>query len=138
MIRAVIDTNVVVSGLIRPTGNEALVLLAAGQGLVRPCLTAAILAEYRAVLARPRFGFAPAEVARVIDMLCGRADLVEAGLGAGGVLPDADDEAFVACAIAAGAAFIVTGNRRHFPEPRYGTAQVVNAGQLLAHIAQSV
>lgn len=32
MIRAVIDTNVLVSGLLAPTGNEALILLAIHQG----------------------------------------------------------------------------------------------------------
>jgi predicted nucleic acid-binding protein len=37
VIRAVIDTNVLVSGLLSPAGNEALVLLAIHQGLVRPC-----------------------------------------------------------------------------------------------------
>jgi hypothetical protein len=37
VIRAVIDTNVLVSGLLSPTGNEALILLAIHQGLVHPC-----------------------------------------------------------------------------------------------------
>jgi hypothetical protein len=37
VIRAVIHTNVLVSGLLSPAGNEALVLLAIHQGLVRPC-----------------------------------------------------------------------------------------------------
>jgi hypothetical protein len=35
VIRAVIDTNVLVSGLLSPAGNEALILLAIHQGLVR-------------------------------------------------------------------------------------------------------
>jgi predicted nucleic acid-binding protein len=38
VIRAVIDTNVLVSGLLSAKGNEALILLAIHQGLVRPCL----------------------------------------------------------------------------------------------------
>jgi predicted nucleic acid-binding protein len=32
VIRAVIDTNVLVSGLLRPTGDEALIILALQQG----------------------------------------------------------------------------------------------------------
>ncbi len=68
MIRAVIDTNVVVSGLISPAGNEALILLAIHQGLVHPCFTEEILEEYAAVLARPKFAFAPDEIAAVLAM----------------------------------------------------------------------
>ena len=64
MIRAVIDTNVLVSGLLSPKGNEALTLLAVGQGLVRPCLTEDILVEYASVLAQPKFNFTPQRVAR--------------------------------------------------------------------------
>ena len=44
MIRAVIDTNVVVSGLLARAGNEALILLAIHQGLARPCFSEEILA----------------------------------------------------------------------------------------------
>ena len=45
MIRAVIDTNVLVSGLLSPAGNEALIVLAIHHGFVRPCLSEAIIAE---------------------------------------------------------------------------------------------
>ena len=54
MIRAVIDTNVLVSGLLSPAGNEALILLAIHQGLVRPCFSEEIAEEYAAVLALPQ------------------------------------------------------------------------------------
>jgi hypothetical protein len=49
VIRAVIDNNVLVSGLLSPAGNEALIVLAIHQGFVRPCLSEAIIAEYTAV-----------------------------------------------------------------------------------------
>ena len=46
MIRAVIDTNVLVSGLLSPAGNEALILLAIHKRLVHPCFSEEILEEY--------------------------------------------------------------------------------------------
>ncbi len=49
MIRAVIDTNVLISGLLSPVGNEALIVLAIHQGFVRPCLSEAIIAEGEAL-----------------------------------------------------------------------------------------
>lgn len=45
MIRAVIDTNVLVSGFLSPRGSEALVVLAVHHGLIRPCISAAIMEE---------------------------------------------------------------------------------------------
>ena len=75
MIRAVIDTNVVVSGLLSPTGNEALILLAIHQGLVHPCFSEEILAEYAVVLARPKFGFLSEEIAAVLTMFRAQGEL---------------------------------------------------------------
>ncbi len=43
MIRTVIDTNVLVSGLLSPAGNEALILPAIHQGLVHPCFSRDII-----------------------------------------------------------------------------------------------
>ena len=64
MIRAVIDTNVLVSGLLSPAGNEALILLAIHQGLVHPCFSEEILEEYAAVLAKPKFSVPSSRVRR--------------------------------------------------------------------------
>ena len=75
MIRAVIDTNVLVSGLLSPAGNEALIVLAIHQGFVRPCLSEPIIAEYAAVLARPKFAFPPEEIEAVLAMLQGTGEI---------------------------------------------------------------
>jgi len=62
VIRAVIDTNVLVSAMISPSGNEALLLLAVRQGFVKTCFSDEILEEYSGVLTRRRFGFAADEI----------------------------------------------------------------------------
>ena len=48
--------------------------------------------------------------------------------------PDPSDMKFIDCALAAGADFIVTDNKRHFPDAPYGSARVVSAGELLERI----
>lgn len=53
MIRAVIDTNVVVSAMIRSSGNEALVLRAVDLRLVTPCVSLKILREYEERIVAP-------------------------------------------------------------------------------------
>jgi putative PIN family toxin of toxin-antitoxin system len=69
VIRAVIDTTVLVSGLISPKGNEALTILAINHGFVCPCLSDAVMQEYTSVLARPKFAFLPHEIADMVAML---------------------------------------------------------------------
>jgi putative PIN family toxin of toxin-antitoxin system len=77
VIRAVIDTNVLVSGLLSPSGNEALILLAINQGWIQPCLTEPILDEYAAVLVRPKFAFPSDAIAALINMLRSRGEMFQ-------------------------------------------------------------
>jgi putative PIN family toxin of toxin-antitoxin system len=130
MIRAVIDTNVLVSALISPSGNEALLLLAVKQGLVRPCFSHAVLKEYSEVLARPRFAFSPAEITALIDLLRRQGDLLHPA-PLSGISPDPKDDEFIACALTTQADFVVTGNKKDFPKNQLGATQVVSAGELL-------
>jgi putative PIN family toxin of toxin-antitoxin system len=52
VIRAVLDTNVLMSAMISSAGNEALLVMAINQGLVTPCFSEEILEEYSDVLLR--------------------------------------------------------------------------------------
>jgi putative PIN family toxin of toxin-antitoxin system len=133
VIRAVIDTNVLVSGLLSPAGNEALIVLAIHQGFVRPCLSEAIIAEYAAVLARPKFAFPPEEIEAVLAMLQSKGELFRSEESPV-VSPDPADTKFLHCAQAARADFIDTGNKRDFPDGPYGPTRVVSAGELLDRI----
>ncbi len=112
MIRAVIDTNVLVSGLLRPSGNEALMLLAIHQGLVQPCFSAEILAEYAGVLARPKFLFTADEIAALIAMLRRSGELFEAGASPA-ASPDPADTKFLRCAYSALRIYSPGGIHRH-------------------------
>jgi putative PIN family toxin of toxin-antitoxin system len=137
VIRAVIDTNVVVSGLLSPAGNEALILLAIHQGLVHPCFTEEILEEYAAVLTRPKFAFPPDEIAAVLAMFRNQGELFHPAASPA-VSADPADTKFLQCAEAALADYIVTGNKRHFPASSYGGTRVVNAGELLDRITMEI
>ncbi|HEY2540034.1 MAG TPA: putative toxin-antitoxin system toxin component, PIN family [Stellaceae bacterium] len=123
-----IDTNVLVSGLLSPRGNEALILLAIHQGLVHPCFSEEILKEYAAVLARPKFAFPPDEIAAVLAVFRRQGELFDPAASTA-TSTDPDDTKFLQCAEAAQAEYIVTGNKRHFPEPAYGVTSIVSAGR---------
>lgn len=134
MIRAVIDTNVFVSALIAPAGNEALIVLAIRHGWVTPCFSAEMLEEYAEVLARRKFSFPIDEIDGLIALVRTRGEQVyAAGPLRGTGSPDPGDEKFLACAQTAGVDFIVTGNKRDFPAPGAGI-EVVNATELLDRV----
>lgn len=138
MIRAVVDTNVLVSALISPAGNEALILLAVRQGFVKPSFSVEILQEYAEVLARPKFGFPPDEIEALIALLRTQGEEIHDPQPLASGLPDPGDNKFLACAKAAGVDFIVTGNKRHFPQPACGAIRVVNAAELLDRITLEI
>ncbi len=132
MIRAVIDTNVFVSALISPSGNEALIVFAIQQGLIKPYFSGEILEEYAEVLARPKFGFPPDEIQTLIDLIRSRGEGVsrlQQPLSSSS--PDPSDEKFLICARTAQVDYIVTGNRRNFPSQSCEGIRVVNARELL-------
>lgn len=137
MIRAVIDTNVLVSAMISSTGNEALLLMAISQGVVAPCFSTEILEEYTEVLLRPRFSFPRSEIEALVDLLRLKGhDL--GSIGPVEVSPDPEDDKFIACALAAKAQFLVTGNKKHFPADQLGEAKLVNAAELLEIITSEI
>ena len=129
-MRIVLDTNVLVSGLLSPFGPPGEIVRLVSSGAVTLCLDARILAEYDAVLARPRFGFDADSVAALLDYLdfaseTGAAEPLAARL------PDEDDEPFLEVALSCGADCLVTGNLAHFPaEARAGVA-VLSPAQLI-------
>lgn len=115
MIRIVLDTNIIVSAVLKPQGTEAAALRLALSGTVMLGVSEPVLAEYEEVLSRPKFK-RPAEV--VSGLL---ADIRSVGhlvrpKHAFAVCTHEPHNRFLECADAAQAEFLVTGNTRHFPK----------------------
>lgn len=108
-MKIVLDTNIVVSGLLNSKGNPARVLALALSDAVQVCHNRQILAEYAEVLARPRFKFDPKRIREIMTKLEADGLAVDATQEKGLRLPDTDDEPFLAVALAASADFLVTG-----------------------------
>jgi len=113
-MRIVLDTNVLVSGLLSPEGSPAKVLALVAAGHVGLLADDRILAEYERVLRRRKFALDPRAVAEFMRGLEALAETVPP-LPSPAVLPDPGDVKFLECALAGAADCIVTGNRRHFP-----------------------
>jgi uncharacterized protein len=135
VIRVVLDTNIVISALISPFGNEAFVLHAVQIGRVVPCMTRDIADEYSNVLARAKFGFSPGQIDGVMELMRSHGLIVEPARRMK-ASPDPKDDQFIACAIAADAHFLVTGNRRHFPSQSCGNTRVVSSKELIEFLSK--
>jgi predicted nucleic acid-binding protein len=85
-----------------------------------------MLAEYRAVLLRPKFGLSASTVSAVL-VAFGPADQVS--LREAPSLPDSDDEVFLAAALATADKVLVTGNRAHFPTARCSPVHVLSPAE---------
>jgi uncharacterized protein len=80
-----------------------------------PIVSDSVLAEYRAVLARPAFGFAANDVRKLLTHLERCSETVVAHPVAP-ILQDVADQQFADLAVTANADAIITGNTRHFAE----------------------
>ena len=112
-MKVVLDTNVLVSGLLNPSGSPGRVLDLVMAAEVTLLYDDRILAEYREVLLRPRFGFDPSDVEALLDFLVSEGEqVVSAPLPI--ILPDPDDLPFLEVAVAGLVSALVTGNGQHF------------------------
>lgn len=130
MIRAVIDTNVIVSALINPGSKPGQIMKMVMDGQISPVVNNAIIKEYREVLGRKKFSFSEDEI-KAFLLFMGRfvfehRDIRNFHKG----IPK-DDAVFVLAAAAGGADYIITGNIRHFPDKKYGSCDVVNPSDFL-------
>lgn len=128
-MKVVLDTNVLVSGLLKGHSDSGMIIRLVAGGLIQVVYDARILSEYREVLARPKFGFDPA----LIDILL--REIEEDGLLFTAVplperLPDPDDEPFLELASAA-QVILVTGNKKHFPPSVRGKVKVMSPAELV-------
>ncbi len=132
-MKIVLDTNIVVSGLLQPQGNPAQVLALVLSGAIQVCRDERILAEYAEVLARPRFKFDPKRVRDVMNKIEADGLAVDATGQQDLDLPDADDEPFLAVALAASVDYLMTGNLADYPSDKRRGCTVVSPAAFMEH-----
>jgi putative PIN family toxin of toxin-antitoxin system len=129
MIRAVLDTNVVVSALLRSGGLPDAIFNLAINGEIQLCVSEPILAGYEEVLRRPRLAIHPDKVTIALARIRAVALMVQPGTPVTVAL-DPDDNMFLECADAAQAHCLVTGNAKHFPD-RWQATQILTPRQFM-------
>jgi putative PIN family toxin of toxin-antitoxin system len=128
---SVVDTNVLVSGLLNPRGAPGRIVDLIVAGDVSLLVDDRILAEYHEVLRRGRFGFEAKDVDALLALIDATAIHVH-GTPLAERLPDEDDEPFLEVAIAGEADTLVTGNVRHFPVRQAQGIPIVSPASFVA------
>lgn len=129
-MKIVLDTNVVVSGILHPEGPCGRVLDLAHSRDVTIVYDDRILEEYEEVLTRPKFGLNPADVREFVELLS-MVGLQSPGANLSDALPDEADRMFLECAVGGKVNCIVTGNKRHFPKHACPEIPVLSPAEFL-------
>lgn len=129
-MKIVVDTNVLVSGLLKPFSALGEIVRLVTAADIQLCYDARILWEYREVLLRPQFDFNLADVKNLLIQIeaCGFA-LASSPLSKH--LPDPYDEPFLEVALAGNAHCLVTGNIKHYPVNKRHGMTIISPAEFL-------
>jgi putative PIN family toxin of toxin-antitoxin system len=98
-MQIVLDTNVVVSGMLSEESTPGAILSLVLEGEIQLCIDDRVLAEYDRVLRRPKFPFTPAKIESLLAYIKLTAISVNATVWPY-ELPDPDDRPFIEVASA--------------------------------------
>ena len=129
-MRIVLDTNVLVAGLLSPFGPSGEIVRMISSGRVTLCLDARILSEYDEVLHRPKFQIEEDKIIALLDYIKYRGQTV-ASASFSNSLPDPDDEPFLEVALYGEAEYLVSGNQAHFPPKLCQGIKVLSPAEFL-------
>jgi len=129
----VIDTNVIVSGLMTPSGSSAQIIDAILNGQVKLVYDSRILKEYRDVLSRPRLKLPPMKIQALLVSM--HRQLLVSPSVSGIIGPDSDDIIFIEAALATTDKTIITGNLAHFQKRILQEVRILTPVQALAELS---
>jgi len=124
MLKAVLDTNVVVSAHLTADGPASLIFRLALSRYFQSFFSAELFEEFSEVLLRKKFKLDAKEVAESLRAFRAAGVLVTPRNRIA-VARDSDDDKVLECAVEAQADYIVTGNIRDFPKQYRGVSVVL-------------
>lgn len=137
-MRVVADTNTVISGLLW-RGNPRRVLDAARSGTITLYTSLPLVAEIDEVLSRPKFAqrlaLAAVTPRELVVGYVALATMVQPLHIEPTIIDDPDDDEVLACAMAARADAIVSGDSHLLSLRQYAEISILTAAELLARLA---
>ena len=139
MLRAVIDTNVLVSSVLSKQGAPARLLDAWHERRFDLVISEAIIGEIESVLSEPRlkqvFHIVDERIARLVEVLREDALLVPGNADVRGAVPaDPSDEMFLAAAVDGDADVVVSGDKDLLDLESFRGIVILTARQFLDNL----
>lgn len=133
MLKIILDTNVVVSGLIKKASNPELILLLVFNKKAEWCVTREILEEYEAVLNRVRLRkyLTPKQVKKFLSDTKETATFFKPKRKTAMIKDDPADNKFLDCALEAKADFFITGNIKHFSFENFHRTRIITPAEFI-------
>ena len=115
----IIDTNVIISAMLKKNTPPSEILKEVFSGNVIPVVNDEILKKYREVLSRKKFGFDPETIQIILNELEKKAVFSDRLSADVSEMPDKDDIVFYEVTLymrQSEETFLVSGNLKHFPQ----------------------
>ncbi len=122
-MRAVIDTNIFLAGLLNADGGAAKIIQAFQDGEFELIVTHDVFDEYVRVIHLFDNDVPHEKSEELLELVFAKAIKVRPA-AAQGLCADADDEKFLSAALGGNADFSVTKNKKHFPKDAVKIANV--------------
>ncbi len=129
-MRAVIDTNIFLAGLLNADGGAAKIIRAFRDGEFELIVTHDVFDEHVRVIHLFDNDVPPEKSEELLELVFAKATKVRPA-AAQGLCTDTDDEKFLSAALSGNADFIVTKNKKHFPKD---SVKIVNVRDFLGAI----
>ena len=127
----IIDTNVLISGLLWPRGNPHRCLILAKLGTIESVTCEEILREFHEKLVG-KFRFDTARAAAVQEEWRRASHLVPLAHRVQAVAADPDDDLVLSCALSGNASHIISGDRHLLALGRYSHVSILSPAAFLA------
>lgn len=132
-MKVVIDTNIVVSAVIRDRLPECLLLWCIGMPNVDWYVTRSVLDEYFEVIRRPKFALSAATITWWTELLIADTQIIHSDICV--EFPrDRKDAQFLVCAESVGADFFITGDSDFTEAQSLVTTSIISASQFAKEI----
>ena len=130
--KVVIDTNVFISAFGWDGKPEAVLSLMEQRKVVN-CITNDIYSELQRVVAYPKLKFSPTLQVNILEFVFSWSRFVKPKETVPVIADDPDDDKFLACAVAANAAAIISGDPHLLALASYRNIPIMTPAQFLEH-----
>jgi len=130
-MRVVLDTNVVVSALLFKTALSKIIALWQ-RGAIIPAISKDTFQELQTVLAYPKFALTPDEIRAMLEgEILPFFEVIEVREDVKGICADSADDKFLACALAASADYLVSGDKAVTELKQYKSVKIIKPSEFL-------